>query len=58
MEEMEHLWDCMTPLLFGTIGASLEFDKIDTGILGWVILILFVGIIFRSAAAFAVVYEA
>ena len=28
MEEIEHLWDVMTPLLFGTIGASLEFDKI------------------------------
>ena len=53
---MELLWGALTPLLFGSIGAALDFSKIQWNIIGWVILILFVGVIFRTLAAYLCVY--
>ena len=54
---MEILWGAFTPLLFGTVRATLDFAKIDAVIIMDSILILFVGIIFRTLAAYLVIYE-
>jgi len=47
----------MTPILFGTIGAALDFSKLNTEVLGPVIGCICIGCVFRTAAAFFSVYE-
>lgn len=40
------------PLLFGTVGAAVMFDKIDGGELGTGIIIIFIGLTFRWIGAY------
>lgn len=47
---LANLWTCMTPFLFGTIGAALKFDDIDSGSILPGICIVIIGIMARGAS--------
>lgn len=57
MHEVEMVWGVMTPLLFGTIGASLNFAILDKESLGPIIGCIFIACIFRTVSAYFCVYE-
>jgi NhaP-type Na+/H+ or K+/H+ antiporter len=40
-------WEFFKPFLFGTVGAAVKLDEIDSGTIGQAILIILVGISFR-----------
>ena len=44
------LFSYITPFLFGTVGAAMVFSEIDSSVLGYAILIIFVGVSFRWAS--------
>lgn len=58
MHEIEMLWGIATPFLFGTIGAALDFSKINGEIVGDIIGCIIIACIFRTLAAYFSVYEA
>jgi len=55
--EVEMLWGVATPFLFGTIGACLDFDKINKSVLGDTIGCIMIALVFRTVSAYASVYE-
>lgn len=57
MHEVEMLWGVMTPCLFGTIGAALDFEKLNKEVLGMTVVCIVIGCVFRTAAAFFSIYE-
>jgi len=57
MHELEVFWGICTPFLFGTIGASLDFEKIDKSSINGVLAMIFIGVTFRTVAAYFSIYE-
>ena len=45
-------WSMCQPFLFGTIGASVIFDKIDSSIIGKTLILILIGLVFRWIATF------
>lgn len=57
MHEIEMVWGICTPFLFGTIGAALDFSKINEEMVGDVILCIIIACIWRTASAYFSIYE-
>lgn len=57
MHEIEMLWGVATPFLFGTIGAALDFSKINEEMVGDVILCIVIACIWRTISAYFSIYE-
>lgn len=53
-KELAYIWNYMTPFLFGTVGASLQFSIIDGSVIANSIWILFVGVTIRCCIAYLV----
>jgi hypothetical protein len=51
------VWTCMSPLLFGSIGAAIDFSELDFSYVPLSITIIIVGGIFRMAATYLVVWQ-
>lgn len=53
-KQIAQAWFFIQPFLFGTVGASLDFQKIDSSMLGYSVIVILVGVLMRSAATFVV----
>ena len=56
-EELGKIWMFCQPLLFGTVGAAVQFKDIDPTTLGPGILVIFIGLTCRWIGAFLAMME-
>ena len=49
---LENFWTLCTPFLYGTIGASIEFNKISPDVLLYGFIVVTVSLFFRLVATF------
>ncbi|KAK8395971.1 hypothetical protein O3P69_005218 [Scylla paramamosain] len=52
---LEHMWTFFQPFLFALIGAEIQVDKLEGSTIGYGLLTLFVGLVFRMVTSFLVV---
>jgi solute carrier family 9B (sodium/hydrogen exchanger), member 1/2 len=54
---MGHVWTIFQPLLFGLIGAEVRLELIELSAAGMGLAVLGIGLLFRIAATFFVVFR-
>jgi NhaP-type Na+/H+ or K+/H+ antiporter len=54
-QELAKFWKICQPFLFGTIGASVQFDSMDGSVVGYALLLICIGLIFRWFATYSAV---
>jgi NhaP-type Na+/H+ or K+/H+ antiporter len=54
--QLVQAWFFIQPFLFGIVGASLDFHKMDSSLLGYSVVVILVGLIVRFLVTFVVTY--
>lgn len=55
--ELAQVWGVFKPFLFGTVGAAVKLNEVDSGVLGKGFLIILVGVSCRMLATFLSAFE-
>ena len=55
--QLATFWFYVQPFLFGTVGASLNFKKIDSSLLGYSVVCIICGLFVRALTTFLVTYS-